>query len=51
VASVVERLGQVDHAQELRLVDGGVPAGDVLEVPADRLVAAGPVTVRLAGGG
>jgi hypothetical protein len=51
VAVVVERIDGVDHAEELRLVDRGVPAGDVLEIPADRLVAAGPVTVRLGGSG
>jgi hypothetical protein len=49
VAAVLERLEGVDHVETLLLVDRGVPTGDVLPVSADRLVAAGPITVRLAG--
>ena len=49
VASVLERIDGVDYVETLLLVDRGVPTGDVLPVSADRLVAAGPITVRLAG--
>jgi hypothetical protein len=49
VAALVERIDGVDHADELRLVDRGVPTGDVLRVPADRIVVAGPITISLAG--
>jgi predicted phage baseplate assembly protein len=49
VAALFEPLDGVDYVERLLLVDRGVPTGDVLSVPADRLVAAGPVTVQLTG--
>jgi hypothetical protein len=49
VAAVATAVAGVDHLTSLLLVDRGSPAGDVLSVPAGRIVAAGPVRVRLAG--
>jgi hypothetical protein len=47
VAALLERLDGVDHIGELSLTVGGAPHGDVLAVPADRLVAAGFLDVTL----
>jgi predicted phage baseplate assembly protein len=49
VAALVEGLEGVDHAAELSLLVAGAPAGEVVAVPADRLVAAGFLDVTLGG--
>lgn len=51
VAALLEKLEGVDHARDLSLTVGGAPAGDVVAVPPDRLVAAGFLDVTLGGEG
>ncbi len=49
VAGLIEGLQGVDHAAELSLLVAGAPAGEVVAVPSDRLVAAGLLDVTLGG--
>jgi predicted phage baseplate assembly protein len=49
VAAVATTVAGVDHVASLLLLDRGSPTGDVLSVPAGRIVAAGPLRVRLGG--
>jgi hypothetical protein len=51
VAALLEELDGVDHATELALLVAGAPRGDVVQVPPDRLVAAGFLDVTLGGTG
>jgi predicted phage baseplate assembly protein len=48
-AAVLSRIPGLDHADALDLLIGGTPVGEVVAVPADRMVAAGPIDLRLAG--
>jgi predicted phage baseplate assembly protein len=49
VAAVVEATPGVDYASRLELLLNGVPCGDQVPVPADRIVVAGPIVVALEG--
>lgn len=49
MAALIEALDGVDHAAELSLLVAGAPAGEVVGVPSDRLVAAGFLDVTLGG--
>jgi hypothetical protein len=48
-ATVATSVEGVDHVASLLLLQRGSPAGDVLDVPGGRIVAAGPIRVRLEG--
>lgn len=47
VASVLEGVAGVDYVTELNLLLNDVPQGDCVEVPADRIVVAGPVYLEM----
>jgi len=49
VAAVVEAIAGVDYISTLELTLGGTPHGEVVQVPDDRIVVAGPLRVTLAG--
>jgi hypothetical protein len=49
VASVVEAVEGVDFVSELALLLDGVPQGERVRVPDDRLAVAGDVRLKLAG--
>ncbi len=49
IAALVHDVPGVDSVTGLAVLLDGVPSGDAVEVPADRLVAAGPLRLRLAG--
>jgi predicted phage baseplate assembly protein len=51
VATLLEGVPGVDHVEALTLLADGVPAGDRIAVDDDRIVVAGPVRIRLVGGG
>ncbi len=48
IAAVLEAVAGVDYVAELELLRDDVPSGTVVEVPADRIVAAGPLSVECA---
>ena len=48
-AAVLSRVPGLDHAEALDLLLDGTPTREVVPVPADRIVAAGPIDLRLAG--
>ena len=50
LANVIGGVTGVDHVNNLELLLDGAPHGQVVTVPPDRIVVAGDVTVRLAGG-
>ena len=50
IAARLEALPELDYVEALSLVEAGTPVGDRVRVPEDRLVVAGPITVRLSGG-
>jgi hypothetical protein len=50
VAALVEGTAGVDHAETLVLLSEGTPRGEVVEVPADRIVMAGRLRATLSGG-
>ncbi len=50
VARVLSSVPGLDFVRTLELLVGDVPVGDVVTVPAGRVVVAGEITVRLAGG-
>jgi hypothetical protein len=47
VAAVVERVEGVDYSRELALVRNGIPQGERLAIPLDRVPVAGDIRVRL----
>ncbi|MET0459884.1 MAG: hypothetical protein ABW195_11610, partial [Ilumatobacteraceae bacterium] len=49
VAAIATSVTGVDHLASLLLLDRGSPGGDALEIRAGRIVAAGPLRVRLEG--
>jgi hypothetical protein len=49
VARLVETVPGVDHVDDLELLVEGIPRGDNVSVPGDRIVVAGPARLRLAG--
>jgi len=51
VATLLEGVRGVDHVETLTLLADGVPAGDRIAVGDDRIVVAGPIRIRLVGGG
>jgi len=51
VARVLQSVPNVDHADTLELTLDGTPRGEVVEVPGDRIVVAGPLRLTLSGGG
>jgi predicted phage baseplate assembly protein len=51
VSALLESLPGIDYVEELNLTVAGSPIGERVAVPEDRIVVAGPLTVRLAGGG
>ena len=50
VAAALHRVEGLDYAEDLALLRDGVPAGESIEVPDDRIVAAGTITLTLKGG-
>jgi hypothetical protein len=50
VAVALEAIPGVDYVQELMLLLDGIPQGDVVAVPSDRIVVAGPLQIRLQAG-
>jgi hypothetical protein len=50
VASLLETTPGVDYLETLQLLVDGVPTGERVEIPPERIVCAGPTRVRLAGG-
>jgi hypothetical protein len=50
LAATLEALGGVDYVERLNLLTDGVPRGERVSVPPDRIVVAGPARVTLAGG-
>jgi predicted phage baseplate assembly protein len=50
VAALLEASPGLDYVEALTLVEAGTPVGDRVRVPEDKLVVAGPITVRLSGG-
>jgi hypothetical protein len=50
VARLMELIPGVDHLDAVELLVDGVPRGDSVTVPADRIVVAGPLLLRLSGG-
>jgi predicted phage baseplate assembly protein len=50
VAARLERVDGLDHVLALNLLHGDTPQGAVVRVPPDRIVVAGSLEVRLAGG-
>jgi hypothetical protein len=51
LARVMENVPGVDHLETLELLVAGIPRGDSVAVPPDRVVVAGPLELRLSGGG
>jgi hypothetical protein len=49
VAAVIEHVDGVDYTQELALLRAGVPAGERLDVAADRVPVAGALRLRIVG--
>jgi hypothetical protein len=47
VATMLENVPGVDFVQEIELLLDGITQGDVVPVPSDRIVVAGPMRVRL----
>jgi len=47
VAATLERVPGVDYVHQLELLLDGITQGEVVEVPPDRIVVAGPVKIRL----
>jgi hypothetical protein len=47
VATMLENLPGVDYVQEIELLLDGITQGDVVAVPPERIVVAGPMRVRL----
>jgi Baseplate J-like protein len=47
VAAIVEAVPGVDFVQELELLRDGIPQGELVDVPPDRIVVAGRVQVRV----
>ncbi len=50
VAAILGSMPALDYVEALTLVDAGTPVSDRVRVPADRLVVAGRITLRLSGG-
>jgi predicted phage baseplate assembly protein len=50
VAHLMEAVPGVDHVDALELLVDGIPRGDSVGVPADRIVVAGQFRLRIAGG-
>ena len=50
VAAVLEGELCVDYVQELQLLLNDTPQGECLQVPHNRIVAAGPVRIRMRAG-
>ncbi|WP_344836005.1 baseplate J/gp47 family protein [Kribbella ginsengisoli] len=50
VARLIELIPGVDHLEAVELLADGIPRGDVVAVPAERIVVCGPLVLRLAGG-
>jgi predicted phage baseplate assembly protein len=50
LANVIGGVAGVDHIRNLELLLDGTPHGQVVAVPPDRIVVAGDIVVRLAGG-
>lgn len=46
VAAVVESVAGVDHARRIQLQRNGVPRGERIEVPDDRILVAGPLRIE-----
>ncbi len=51
VSALLEGLPGVDYVEQLALTIAGSPVGDRVVVPDDRIVVAGPLGLRIAGGG
>jgi hypothetical protein len=51
LCAALEAIEDLDYVDSLSLLVGGSPVGDHVLVPEDRIVVAGDLTVRLAGGG
>ncbi|WP_153506534.1 putative baseplate assembly protein [Cumulibacter manganitolerans] len=49
LARLLESVPGLDHLRTLELLVDGVPRGDVVQVPADRIVVAGPLRITLSG--
>jgi hypothetical protein len=49
VAAMLEGLPGVDYVRELELLADGIPAGERVDVPENRIVVAGPIRVRVVG--
>ena len=49
IAAVLEALDGVDYVSRVDLLVDGIPAGESVAVPGDRIVAAGPVSVETTG--
>jgi Baseplate J-like protein len=49
VAAVIEHLDSVDYTRELALLRDGVPAGERLDLPADRIPVAGALRLGIGG--
>jgi hypothetical protein len=49
VAAVIEHVDGVDYTQELALLRSGVPAGERLDLAADRIPVAGAIRLRIVG--
>jgi hypothetical protein len=47
VAAIIEAVPGVDYVQELELLLEGIPQGDKVDVPSDRIVVAGQIRVQL----
>jgi hypothetical protein len=47
LAAIIEGIEGVDHARNLELLLGDVPAGERVAVPPDRIVAAGSVRIEM----
>ena len=50
VAAIVEAVAGVDYVQELELLIDGIPQGEIVAVPPDRIVVAGLIRVNLRAG-
>ncbi|HKP29506.1 MAG TPA: hypothetical protein VJU15_08880, partial [Gemmatimonadales bacterium] len=50
LCAALESLADLDHVDSMSLLVAGSPVGDHVAVPEDRIVVAGDLTVRLAGG-
>jgi hypothetical protein len=47
VAAILESIEGVDYVETINLLLDGTPQGEVITVPADRIVVAGPVQIKL----